>query len=283
MTIIDLPQNVKYEPGDSRKDGLIIIEPCYPGFGTTIGNALRRVLLSSLPGAAIVGVKIENASHEFTTLNNVKEDILEILLNIKKIRFKIYGDEPIKLNLVQHGEKVVKAGDFETHGLGEITNPEQTIATITDPAGQLQIEATAKKGLGYEMVENREEHSKEIGYIEIDSIFSPIVAVGVEIENVRVGKMTNWEKLILKIRTDGTVSPEEAFKKTIKIIIRQFEVLDLDRRAAEAAEAAEAAAQEQQRVETEKNIEIADESQNETAGEEEPIKKKRGRPRKIVE
>ncbi|PIP33646.1 DNA-directed RNA polymerase subunit alpha [Candidatus Falkowbacteria bacterium CG23_combo_of_CG06-09_8_20_14_all_49_15] len=277
MTTIDLPKNVRYEAGDSRKDGVIIIEPCYPGFGTTIGNALRRVLISSLPGGAIVGVKIEGVAHEFTTLNNVKEDILEILLNIKKIRLKIYGDEPIKLSLEQRGEKIVKAGDFDAHGLGEITNPDQTIATITDPSGQLLIEATAKNGLGYEMVENREEHAKEIGYIEIDSIFSPIVAVGFEIENVRVGKMTNWEKLILKIRTDGTISPEDAFKKAIKIILSQFEVLDLDRRAAEEV------ADEQAQAEIVETEEISPDISAEVSGAEEPAKKKRGRPRKIVE
>ncbi|MFA6393768.1 MAG: DNA-directed RNA polymerase subunit alpha [Patescibacteria group bacterium] len=225
METIALPQNVKFIKGAEAHESLASIYPCYPGFGITIGNSLRRVLLSSLPGAAVVGVKIKGADHEFMPLPHVKEDVLEIILNLKKLRLKVFSEEPVKLELAVHGEKKVKAGDITKSSQVEIMNPEMVIANITDMAGNLEMEIHVAQGKGYEPVEVRENKNSEIGYIEIDSIFTPVVKVGIDIESIRVGKMTNWEKLKLDIKTDGTIEPEEAFSQSAKILIEQFNAL----------------------------------------------------------
>lgn len=225
MEKIALPKKIEFISSDTANQKQIIIEPCYPGYGTTIGNALRRVLLSSLPGAAVVGVKIKGADHEFMALPHIKEDVLEIILNLKQLRLKIFSQELIKLELEARGEKEVKAKDISKNSLVEIVNPDLRLAHITDMAGSLQMEIFVSGGTGYETIESREEHSHEIGYIEMDSIFSPIFSVGINIENVRVGKMTNWEKLILTILTDGTITPEEAFYRSAEILINQFNAL----------------------------------------------------------
>ncbi len=225
MKNIALPQKIEFKKGEKPNEKLVVIEPCYPGYGITIGNSLRRVLLSSLPGAAVVGVKIEGAEHEFSTLPHVKEDVLEIILNLKQLRLKVFSDEVVKLELDVHGKKEVKAKDIKKNSDVEIVNPDLTIAHITDMAGSLNMEIYVSKGIGYETIDNRENRKKEIGYIEIDSIFSPIVSVGVKVENVRVGKMTNWDKLILDITTDGTITPEDAFEAAVKILIEQFKAL----------------------------------------------------------
>lgn len=225
MQIISLPKKIEFIEGKEPNRKTVIIEPCYPGYGLTLGNSLRRVLLSSLPGAAVVGVKIKGADHEFMAMPNIKEDVLEIILNLKQLRLKIHGDEAAKLELDARGEKEVKAKDIKKNSQVEIANPDLTLAHITDVAGSLNMELYVSRGKGYEMVESREEKKHETGYIEIDSIFSPIRAVGVNIENVRVGKMTNWDKLILDITTDGTITPEEAFKQAVEILINQFNFL----------------------------------------------------------
>ncbi len=225
MKKIALPQKIEFKKGDKPNEKLVVIEPCYPGYGITIGNSLRRVLLSSLPGAAVVGVKIEGAEHEFTTLPHIKEDILEIILNLKQLRLKVFSEEIVKLELSVHGKKEVKAKDIKKNSDVEIVNPDLTIAHITDMAGSLNMEIYVSQGIGYETVDNRENRKKEIGYIEVDSIFSPIVSVGVKVENVRVGKMTNWDKLILDITTDGTMTPEDAFERAVTILIEQFKAL----------------------------------------------------------
>jgi DNA-directed RNA polymerase subunit alpha len=246
---------------------LVIVEPCFPGYGITLGNSLRRVLLSSLPGAAVVGVKIKGADHEFMSLPHVKEDVLEIILNLKQLRFKLHSDEVVKMELEAHGEKEVKAKDFTKNSEAEIANPDLSIAHITDMAGNLQIEIFVQKGRGYETIEARERSKHELGYIELDSPFSPVTSVSVNVENVRVGKMTNWDKLILSITTDGTISVEEAFRKSTEILIEQFGAL-IGKEAEEPEEAAEPA--------TEEIIE------EKTEAEEKPdeSKKKRGRPKK---
>lgn len=225
MQNIALPQKVEFKKGEGKNRDLIIIEPCYPGYGTTLGNSIRRVLLSSLPGSAVVGVKIKGAAHEFSTLPNIKEDVLEIILNLKQLRLKVHTDEVVKLELEAHGEKEIKAGGITKNSLVEIINPDLVLAHITDMAGSLNMEIFVSRGRGYETVESREEKIHEIGYIEIDSIFSPILAVGINVENVRVGKMTNWDKLILNILTDGTITPENAFKQAVEILISQFNAL----------------------------------------------------------
>jgi DNA-directed RNA polymerase subunit alpha len=225
MEKIALPSKIEFVKGSEPNHQQIIIEPCYPGYGTTLGNALRRVLLSSLPGAAVVGVKIKGADHEFMTLPHVKEDVLELILNLKQLRLKIFSDEVVKLELEARGEKQVKASDIKKNSLVAIANPDLVLGHITDMAGSLVMEIFVAEGLGYIMVENRENDKHEIGYIEMDSIFSPVLSVGVKVENIRLGKMTNWDKLILNLVTDGTITPEEAFNKAIDILINQFNAL----------------------------------------------------------
>jgi len=227
MNNIALPKEVKFTQSTEKNKAMATIEPCYPGYGITLGNALRRVLLSSLPGAAVVGVKIKDADHEFMALPHIKEDVLEIILNLKKLRLKIYTDEIVKLELDVHGEKKVKASDIKSNSQAEVVNPGLVLADITDMSGNLNMEIYVAPGLGYETVESREakDKEKEIGYIDIDSVFSPVIGVGIRMENVRVGKMTNWDRLILDITTDGTITPEEAFAQADKILIEQFKAL----------------------------------------------------------
>lgn len=222
---IALPQKVKFQKGKEDNQGEIIIEPCYPGYGITLGNAIRRVLLSSLPGAAPVGVKIKGVDHEFMTLPHLKEDVLEFILNLKQLRLKVFGDEKVKLELEVHGKKEIKASDIKKNSAVEIFNKDLVLGNITDMAGKLEAEIFVDRGMGYETIEAREGKTKELGYIEMDSIFSPVISTGINIENVRVGKMTNWEKLILDIKTDGTISPEEAFNSTVEILVDQFSAL----------------------------------------------------------
>jgi DNA-directed RNA polymerase subunit alpha len=226
MQNIALPQKIKYKKSDEKNRGSVIIEPCFPGYGITLGNSIRRVLLSSLRGAAPVSVKIKGIDHEFMALPHLKEDILEFILNLKQLRLKVFTEEKVKLELEVHGKKEIKAGDIKKNPEVEIVNPELVLGTLTDMSGSLSAEIVVSEGMGYEMIENKEEKSREIGVIEMDSIFSPILLVGIKVENVRVGKMTNWDKLILDIKTDGTIDPEEAFDRSVKILIDQFNAIE---------------------------------------------------------
>ncbi|MCX6792950.1 MAG: DNA-directed RNA polymerase subunit alpha [Candidatus Falkowbacteria bacterium] len=245
--IIALPKKISFVPGDVLNQGQVIVEPLAPGYGTTVGNALRRVLLASLPGIAVIGAKIEGASHEFMAIPNVKEDVLEIMLNLKKIRFKLdEGVDEVRLTLSAFGEKEVTAKDVEKQAGVQVVNPDLVIAHITDMSGKLNMEIFVRRGFGYETIESREEGKKELGYIEIDSIFSPVLHVSLAIQNVRVGKMVNWEKLVLDMETDGTVSFEDAFRYANDTLIDQFTglkeisnnpVADLTEEVAEPAEA----------------------------------------------
>lgn len=224
MQKVILPKTITFKKDDKEHQGQVIVEPCCPGYGTTLGNSLRRVLLSSLQGAAVVGVKINGADHEFTTLPNIKEDILEIILNLKGLRMKFFGeeDEVVKLELKVEGEKRVTAKDIAKNSKIEIVNPNLHIAEITNSNGSLEIDIFVASGYGYSSIESKDTQEKEVGYIEIDSLFSPIKAVKVNIENVRVGQMTDWEKLIIEIKTDGTISFIEAFKQVMEILVEQF-------------------------------------------------------------
>lgn len=225
MSNIALPKKIEFVEGDKPNHKKVVIEPLFPGYGVTLGNSLRRVLLSSLHGTAVVGVKIKGADHEFMALPNIKEDVLEIALNLKQLVMKIHTDEPVRLFLNVKGEKVVTAKDIEKNSDVEILNTDLVLAHITDMAGSLEMEIVAHRGMGYESIENREDRKKEIGYIEIDSIYSPVRSVGINVEYTRVGKMTNWDKLTLDIVTNGTITPEEAFDQSVKILIDQFSAL----------------------------------------------------------
>lgn len=200
----------------------VIIEPFFPGYGNTIGNSLRRVLLSSLPGAAVTSFKLEGAQHEFDTIEGIKEDLVEIMLNLKALRVKSFSEEPIKLKLEVKGEKVITAKDITKNSDIEILNKDLVIATITDKSTKFDMEIVVEQGLGYEATEQREEQKLEIGTVAIDSSFSPVLNVGYKVENVRVGKMTNYEKLILDIITDGSIDAEEAINQASVILKDHF-------------------------------------------------------------
>ncbi len=274
MNKIALPKKIEFIKGKEPNQKQAIIEPLFPGYGISLGNSLRRVLLSSLPGSAIIGVKIKGADHEFMSLPHIKEDVLEIILNLKNLRLKVFSEEIVKLELAVRGEKEVKAGDIKKNSQAEIINPDLYIANITDMAGSLEMEIFVSQGTGYETIESRENKKNEIGYIEMDSIFSPVINVGIKVENIRVGKMTNWDKLILTITTDGTITPEESFNQSVNILISQFNAL-INREDEEKAEAvAPVEIKEVQPAEEKKEIKEVE------AIVEEVKPKKRGRPRK---
>lgn len=201
-------------------EGFFALEPLESGFGHTLGNCLRRVLLNSLDGAAIGSVKIDGVAHQFSTVPGVSEDVTEIILNLKKVRLNIFSDKPIKLTLKASGKSEVKASDINTSGGGEIVNPELHIASLNSPSAKLNIEMTAEKGQSYVMAD--EKKTTEIGVILIDSIYSPVLSVVYKVEPTRVGRSTNLDKLVLQIITDGTITPEEALMSSAKILSNYF-------------------------------------------------------------
>ncbi|MFH0969405.1 MAG: DNA-directed RNA polymerase subunit alpha [Patescibacteria group bacterium] len=224
MQSITLPQKPKYSK-TGENSGRFEIFGCYPGYGTTLGNALRRALLSSLSGAAITSVKIKGISHEFSTISGVLEDAVQIILNLKKVRFKMEGDEPIEVSLVSKGEGKVLAKSIKCSSDIEVVNGDQIIATITDKKTELNMEMEINRGLGYIPVEQQERETKEIGVIAIDAIYTPLRRVNYLVEDMRVGKRTDFNKITLEIETDGSISPEDAFKKAIEILVSQFSSL----------------------------------------------------------
>jgi len=202
------------------------IDGCYPGYGMTLGNVFRRVLLSSLPGSAITTVRIKGASHEFSTLPNVLEDVIHIILNLKKIRFKINSEEflPIKVSLKVNGEKKITSKNIKTGPEIEVINKEIHIATLTSKTAKLEMEIEVDKGLGYVVAEQKGKDKLAIGTIAVDSIFSPIERVNYEVQNMRVGDRTDFNRLRLDIETDGSITPEEAFNKAVNILIDHFKI-----------------------------------------------------------
>lgn len=224
MPSVSLPQAPRYTP-TGEQSGKFEILGCYPGYGTTLGNALRRVLLSSLEGAAVTSVKIKGITHEFSTLPGVLEDMIQVILNIKKIRFKMHADEPIKVSLKHKGDGKVTAKEIKCPTGVEVITADQLIATVTDKKTEMEIEMEVAKGLGYIPVEQQERKEKEIGVIAIDAIYTPIKRVNYEVENMRVGKRTDYDKITLEIITDGNISPKDAFSKAVKILIDQFSAI----------------------------------------------------------
>ena len=224
MKTIPLPQRPKFT-ASGENSGKFEILGCYPGYGTTLGNALRRVLISSLEGIAITSVKIKGATHEFSTIKGVMEDIVQIILNLKKVRFKMHGDETAKASLKSKKEGKIVAKDIKTSSNLEVVNPEQVIATVTDKKTELEMEFEINRGLGYVPVEQQEKENKEIGAIAIDAVYTPVRRVNYEVENMRVGKRTDYDKITLEIITDGSISPQEAFSKATQILVDQFSTL----------------------------------------------------------
>ena len=201
------------------------IDGLYPGYGHTLGNSLRRIILSSLPGVAVTSVKIKGIEHEFSTIPGVKEDAITILLNLKKIRLNMVPNEPQTLTLKVKGVKDVTAGDIKVPGGVEIMNPEQVIATLTDKSADLDMEITVEKGLGFVAKEVLQKNRVDIGSITVDAIFSPIRRASYEVENMRVGDRTDFNRLKLFIETDGTITPKEALEKSIETMITQLKAI----------------------------------------------------------
>lgn len=202
---------------EAENRAIFIVEPLTPGFGYTIGNALRRVLLSKIEGAAITQVKINNMGHEFTTLPNVKEDSVELILNLKGVKLNYQGEEPALLVLSVKGPKTVTAANFEKNPLIEVANPEHIIATL-DKGGELKIEAMVEKGRGFLTTESRAEEKVSLGTILLDAFFSPVTLVNSTVEDTRVGRATNYEKIVLEVETNGTKTPKECLKEALDIL-----------------------------------------------------------------
>ena len=221
--MISLPFKPKIIEKEKNK-AIFEIEALYPGYGVTIGNSFRRVLLSSLEGAAITQVEIKGVPHEFSTIPGVMEDAITILLNLKQLRFKIYTEEPQKANLKIKGEKEVKGSDFELPAQLELINKDSHIATLTQKSSELEMEIQIEKGLGYVPVERRKKEKLETGIIALDAIFTPIRRVSFRVENMRVGERTDFDRLFLEVETDGTITPEEAFSKTSEILLSHFSI-----------------------------------------------------------
>lgn len=200
--------------------GKFIIEPLDQGYGHTLGNSLRRVLLTSLKGAAITKVKIDGAKHQFTTITGLKEDIVQLVLNIKKIRVKLHSDKPTVVKLEVKGPKKVTAGEIESSEL-DIVNKDLYLGELTSSKAKLVIEMTVEPGYGY-ITSQEFEGKQEIGTIVLDALFSPVVRVNYRVDATRVGRMTNLDKLILDVWTDGTVAPSEAVKQAAHILVSYF-------------------------------------------------------------
>ncbi len=204
--------------------GVFEIDGLYPGYGHTLGNSLRRIILSSIPGASLTSVKIEGISHEFQTMEGIKEDIIVLILNLKKTRFKMTSDEPQTVSLSIKGPKEVFASDIKTSGQVEVLNPELYIASVTGKVN-LNIEMTIEKGLGFISKEVMQKEKVDIGTIAVDAIFTPIRRVSYEVENMRVGDKTNHNRLRIAIETDGTLSPRQALSDSIVTMIHQLKAI----------------------------------------------------------
>jgi DNA-directed RNA polymerase subunit alpha len=201
-------------------EGVFVLEPLQQGFGHTLGSCIRRVLLTSLDGAAITSVKIDGVSHQFATLTGMSEDILELILNLKKVRIKLFSDKPVKMTINFTGKGEVTAKDIDAGGNGEIVNTDLVLAHLNDAKAKLKMEMTVEKGNGYVLAD--ETSASEIGVIPVDAIYSPVLKVEYHVEPTRVGRNTNYDKLTLTITTDGTVKPEDALMQSSRLLSAFF-------------------------------------------------------------
>lgn len=202
-----------------------VVEPLQAGYGNTLGNSLRRVLLSSIRGAAIVSFRIEGATHEFTTVKGVKEDVVDIMLNLKNVRLIAHTDEPVELRLEKKGAGVVTAADIKTTADVEVVNPDQVIATIDDPKGSVTIDLVVEAGRGYRTIEESSDSRLHSDHIALDAVFSPVLRVRYKVDGTRVGQETNLDKLVLIVETDGSITPREAFEEAAAILVNQYTAL----------------------------------------------------------
>lgn len=202
-----------------------VIEPLQAGYGNTLGNSLRRVLLSSVKGAAIVAFRIEGASHEFTTVAGIKEDVVDIMLNLKNVRVKAFSDEQVELRIEKKGAGTITAADIKTTADVEVINPEQVIATIDDPKKSVVIDLVVDSGRGYQTIEESSVDRLHSDMIALDAIFSPVLRVRYKVDSTRVGQETNLDKLQVNVETDGSISPREAFEEAAAILVNQYTAL----------------------------------------------------------
>ncbi|MBJ7593453.1 MAG: DNA-directed RNA polymerase subunit alpha [Candidatus Dormibacteraeota bacterium] len=212
------------EVESSTDYGKFEIEPLEPGFGTTLGNSLRRVLLSSLNGAAITSVSIDGVAHEFSAIPNIKEDVTEILLNIKEINVVSHSDEPVRITLDVRGPKEVTAGDIQTSSDVEIRNPDVHICTLDGPKSHLRMDLTVERGKGYVTAERNKREGQPIGVIPIDAIFTPVRRANFTIEKTRVGQETEWDKLVVEVWTDSTLSPVDAVSQAAALFTQHLDL-----------------------------------------------------------
>lgn len=210
---------------EAEFSGVYEIDGLYPGYGHTLGNSLRRIILASLPGATVTQVKIEGIQHEFSTLAGMNEDVITLLLNLKRVRFELHGDEPMTVSLKKSGAGVVTAADIKCPSQVEILNPTQRIAELTAKSSNLEMEITIERGLGYVPREIHQRDKVEIGTIALDAVFTPIRRANYEVENMRVGDRTDYNRLRISIETDGTITPRAALEKSIEIMIHQLKAI----------------------------------------------------------
>ncbi|PIS07556.1 DNA-directed RNA polymerase subunit alpha [Candidatus Berkelbacteria bacterium CG10_big_fil_rev_8_21_14_0_10_43_13] len=222
MEKINLPGIVEEKIGESHSK--FIIDPLFPGYGTTIGNSLRRVLLSSITSAAVTKFKVDGASHEFTSIPHAKEDVLEIMMNLKAINFRSFSDEPVTLELSKKGPAEVTAKDIKSSSNVEIINPDAHIVTL-DKSANFNMEIIIEKGRGFRSINVGSSERTEIGWIAIDTLFSPVERVSVKVEDTRVGQMTNYDKLTIEVITNGTVSPAEAIKEASTVLVEHYSAI----------------------------------------------------------
>ncbi|PIR58294.1 MAG: DNA-directed RNA polymerase subunit alpha [Parcubacteria group bacterium CG_4_10_14_0_2_um_filter_7_35_8] len=211
---------------EKENQAVFEIESLYPGYGVTIGNSLRRVLLSSLPGAAITKMKIKGVPHEFSTIPGVFEDVIQIMLNLKKLRFKVFSEEPQQAILKAKGETDAKGKDFQMSSQLELINKNEHIASLTDKKADLEIEIEVEKGIGYIPREDRKRGKLGIGEILLDAIYTPVKRVGYQVESMRVGERTDFDKLVMEVQTDGTISPQMAVSQAAQILLDHFSLIN---------------------------------------------------------
>lgn len=210
---------------ENEQEGVYEIDGFYPGYGHTLGNSLRRIILSSLPGAAITSVKIEGVEHEFSTMDGLKEDVITVLLNLKKLRFEIIGGEGQTVTLNSKGPKKLTGADLQIPGQVRLLNPDSYICELTDKNAEIHAEFKIERGLGYVPREALKKERVDIGEISVDAIFSPIRRVNYEVENMRIGDRTDFNRLRLSIETDGTITPKAALEQSIEIMITQLKAI----------------------------------------------------------
>ena len=225
MEHILIPSTIEFQTTENPLVGKLVVTPCHQGYGTTLGNALRRVLLSSIPGAAVEAVKIEGVQHEFAGIDGVQEDVIDILLNLKQLAVVSHSDVPVKLNLTKKGLGPVTAADFEKNSDVEIINQDAVLATITDAKKTFSMEVIVGRGLGYIPAAEKNSKNLDLGTMLVDSFYSPVKDVGYDVENTRVGDITDYEKLTLTIETNGTIMPRDAVRETTKILMNHFSII----------------------------------------------------------